>query len=148
MENNIYIKLSKIRESIKKEPEAECFSELLTLINKKTKRYGIIPLYCFYNDVATLTLVDMDNIAMCLKFQIPVELVGARHVKEQLYRMAFDLEEYKETVTPEQYASLLERMEKKGVTAKEIEERHKLEKLTDITVEIYKRCMSALSRMT
>lgn len=146
MEKTIYIKFSKIREAVRKE-HFNTFKELLDIVNRKCKYYGVLPLYCFYDNTATLSLVDLENIAMCLKFQIPVELVGSKHVKEHLYRMTFDLEDYKESITAEQYVELLKKMEEKSVTDNEIEERYKLEKLTDITPEIYKRCMTALNRM-
>ena len=73
MENSIYLKLEKMRTSIKNS-EWSGFPELVELVEKVAKRNKVIVLYCFYDKLATLTLLDMDNIAMCVKFQLPAEL--------------------------------------------------------------------------
>lgn len=146
MDNNIYLKLRKIREAVKKE-QFNSFSEFVEVVNRKAKYYKVLPLYCFYGDVATLSIVDIENINLVLKFQIPVALVGVQSAKQQLYKMAFDVENIEESITPKQYIALLEKMGKHNVTEKEILERYKIKSMADMTPDIYKRCMSALDKM-
>lgn len=146
MADNIYVKLSKIRESVNKE-QFNSFGELMTVINKVTKRYKVLPLYCFYENVATLTLVNMDDIMDTMAFKIPVELVNVKNVKQYLYKMAFNVEDFEESITPKQYIALMEKMKEVNVTEKEILERYNLKSLADITLDIYKRCMTVLDKM-
>ena len=146
MKGNIYDKLSRMRESLKKEHYTS-FSDFLTAVDKKAKYYKVLPLYCFYDSTATLTIVDMDNIAMCLKFQIPVDIVGFKGVKQYLYSMAFEVEIGKGSITPIQYVELTERMKELNVSEKEVLERYKIKKLVDMDTETFKRCMTALENM-
>lgn len=143
MDNNLYVKLQNIRESIGKK-SFNSFSEFKSEVNKQTKKYNVLPLYCIYDNVATLSLVDIDNITLVIKFQIPVGNV--KTAKEQLYKMAFDVDEIEESITPKQYIALMEKMKECGVSEKEILERYKIKSLADITTDIYKRCMSALDK--
>lgn len=147
MESNIYAKMAKIREAIKKE-QFNSFPELLEVVNKKAKTYKVLPLYCFYDKLATLSIVDMDEITMVIKFQIPIELVGVQNAKQHLYKMAFDIEGLDECITAKQYVELLERMKQHKVTEKEILERYRLQSLADMTPDIYQRCMSVLDKMS
>lgn len=143
MDNNLYVKLQNIRESIGKK-SFNSFSEFKSEVNKQTKKYNVLPLYCIYDNVATLSLVDIDNISLVIKFQIPAENV--KTAKEKLYKMAFDVDEIEESITPKQYIALMEKMKECGVSEKEILERYKIKSLADITTDIYKRCMSALDK--
>lgn len=145
MADNIYTKLSKMRTAVNKE-QFNSFSELMTVINTVTKRYKVLPLYSFYDNVATLNLVNMDDILDSLKFEIPVELVSIKNVKQYLYKMAFDVEDFEESITPKQYIALIEKMKEVNVTEKEILERYNIKSLADVTPDIYKRCMSALDK--
>lgn len=144
MDNNLYVKLQNIRESIGKK-SFNSFSEFKSEVNKQTKKYNVLPLYCIYDNVATLSLVDIDNITLVIKFQIPVGNV--KTAKEQLYKMAFDVDEIEESITPKQYIALMEKMKECGVSEKEILERYKIKSLADVTTDIYKRCMSVLDKM-
>ena len=143
MDNNLYVKLQNIRESIGKK-SFNSFSEFKSEVNKQTKKYNVLPLYCIYDNVATLSLVDIDNISLVIKFQIPAENV--KTAKEKLYKMAFDIDEIEESITPKQYIALMEKMKECGVSEKEILERYKIKSLADVTTDIYKRCMSALDK--
>lgn len=143
MDNNLYVKLQKIREAISKE-SFNSFSEFKSVVNKLLKKHNVLPLYCIYDNVATLSLVDIDNITLVIKFQIPVGNV--KTAKEQLYKMAFDVDEIEESITPKQYIALMEKMKECGVSEKEILERYKIKSLADVTTDIYKRCMSALDK--
>ena len=71
MNNSLYVKLQKMREAIKKE-EFNSFPEFLEAVNRKAKHYKVLPLYCFYGDMATLSIVDIEDISLVIKFQIPV----------------------------------------------------------------------------
>lgn len=151
MDGNIFEKLSKMRAAINKE-HFSSFDELLNVISSKSKYYRLLPLYCFYENVATLTIVNLDDVKEQIKFQIPVELVGFNNAREYLYHMAFELNEYELTpdqmiITAEQYMTLLERMKEKKVTEEEILERYKIEKLTTMTLSVYLRCMTVLDKM-
>lgn len=142
--SNIYKKLELVRTAIKKE-EFNNFPELLEVVNKKLKSYKLLPLYCFYNDIATLSIVDMDEITTVLKFQVPVNLVDMKNVKEYLYKMAFDIEGV-ENITAKQYVTLCGRIKELGVKEKEIIDRYHIKSLADMTPDIYKRCMVALDK--
>lgn len=146
MDNSLYLKMQKMREAISKE-RFNSFPEFLEVVNRKAKYYKVLPLYCFYDRVATLTIVDMDNINLVLKFQIPVDLVSVKNAKQCLYKMAFDVEDIEEAITPKQYIALLEKMKERNVQENEILQRYKIKSLADITPEIYKRCMSVLDKM-
>lgn len=146
MTNKLYIKLQKMRDAIKKE-KFNSFHEFLEVVNKKAKYYKVLPLYCFYGDMATLSIVDIEDINLVIKFQIPVEMVNVKTAKECLYKMAFDVEDIEESINPKQFIALMEKMKECNVTEKEILERYKIESLADITPEIYKRCMSVMSRL-
>ena len=144
MESNIYRKLSNLREALRKETHTD-FAALAESVSKKAKYYKLLPLYCYYNDMATLTVVDMDEITSKAVFQIPVGLVGVNNAKEYLYSMAFDIERSgTDIISPAQFQSLYERMKERKVTEKEVLERYKLTSLTNMTQDIYKRCMTAL----
>ena len=149
MENSIYMKLQKMRTSIKNS-EWGSFPELVELVDKKAKRYKVIVLYCFYDKLATLTLLDMDNITMCVKFQLPAELTNMRQVRQQLYYMALNLTEADTaiiTISARELLDLLERMKKKGVTEAEVCERYHVSSLADLTIGNYNSCLSVLSKM-
>ena len=146
MNNSLYVKLQKMREAIKKE-EFNSFPEFLEVVNRKAKHYKVLPLYCFYGDMATLSIVDIEDISLVIKFQIPVELIGLQSAKQYLYKMAFDVENVEESITPKQFIALMEKMKEVNVTEKEIMERYKLKSLADMTPEIYNRCMTALKRL-
>ena len=149
MENSIYMKLQKIRTSIKNS-EWGSFPELVELVDKVAKRNKVIVLYCFYDKLATLSLIDMDNIAMCVKFQLPAELTNMRQVRQQLYCMALNLTEADtviNTISARELLQLLERMKKKGVTELEVCERYHVPSLADLTVENYNSCLSVLNKM-
>lgn len=149
MENSIYMKLQKMRTSIKNS-EWGSFPELVELVDKKAKRYKVIVLYCFYDKLATLSLIDMDNIAMCVKFQLPAELTNMRQVRQQLYYMAFNLTEADTAISKisaRELLHLLEWMKKKGVTEKEVCERYHVLGLADMTAENYTSCLSVLNKM-
>lgn len=149
MENSIYMKLQKMRTSIKNS-EWGSFPELVELVDKVAKRNKVIVLYCFYDKLATLSLIDMDNIAMCVKFQLPAELTNMRQVRQQLYCMALNLTEADtviNTISARELLQLLERMKKKGVTELEVCERYHVPSLADLTVENYTSCLSVLNKM-
>ena len=145
MADNIYKKMEKMREAIRK-AEFSSFSELLEVINKKAKTYKVLPLFCYYDKLATLSIVDMDEISMVLKFQIPVDLISVKSAKEHLYKMAFDIEDLGEVITPKQYVDLIDTLTKKNVTEKEILERYNITSLAGMTTDIYRRCMAALAK--
>lgn len=144
MDNNLYVKLQKIREAISKE-SFNSFSEFKSVVNRLTKKHNVLPLYCIYDNVATLSLVDIDNITLVIKFHTPAENV--KTAKEKLYKMAFDVDDIEEAITIKQYIALTEKMKKCGVSEKEILERYKITSSADITTDIYKRCMSVLDKM-
>lgn len=149
MEKNIYSKLQALRTSIKNS-EWNNFSELVELVDKVAKRNKVIVLYCFYDKLATLSLLDMDNIAMCVKFQLPAELTNMRQVRQQLYYMALNLTEDERaniTISARELLDLLERMKKKGVTEAEVCERYHVTSLADLTVGNYNSCLSVLNKM-
>lgn len=145
--NNMHEKLMKMREAVKR-TDFYSFEELMAVVDKKAKYHRVLPLYCFYEKVATLTLVNLDDIADTVKFQIPAELVSLRQTKEYLYKMAFDLQETKESITPREYLLLLERMKALNVEEKDILERYKLKSLADVTPDVYKSCMRVFDKMT
>lgn len=146
MDNSLYLKLQKMREAIKKE-QFNSFHEFMEVVNRKAKYYKVLPLYCFYDKMATLSIVDIENINLVIKFQIPVELVSVKDAKQCLYKMAFDVENIEESITPKQFIALMEKMKEVNVTEKEILERYKINSLADITPDIYKRCISVLDKM-
>lgn len=144
-ETNIYRKLQNMRAALK-QMQYSSFSELVDLVSKKAKGYKLLPLYSYIDDMVTLTIVDMDDISSKVKFQIPAELTNVKNAKEHLYNMAFDLEQNGEPITPHQYVALCNAMKEKNVAEKDILERYGIKSLPDMTQEIYKRCMSALSQ--
>lgn len=146
MENSIYIKLQKIRTSIKNS-EWGGFPELVELVDKVAKRNKVIVLYCFYDKLATLTLLDMDNIAMCVKFQLPADTVSMRQVRKQLYYMALNLTETNTMISTRELLNLLEQMKEKGVTEDKIRERYHVSSLADLTTENYNSCLAVLNKM-
>lgn len=148
MESNIYRKLSNLRAALRKEGVTD-FPELGEAVSKKAKDYKLIPLYCFYDNMATLTVVDMDEITSKAVFQIPVDLVGVKSAKEYLYRMAFDIEERNtDTIKPNQYLALCERMKELNVDEKHILERYKITSLASMTQDVYKKCMTVFDQMS
>ena len=150
MENSIYLKLQKMRTSIKNS-EWGSFPELVELVDKVAKRNKVIVLYCFYDKLATLSLLDMDNIAMCVKFQLPAELTNMRQVRQQLYYMALNLTEDDTAISKisaGELLHLLEWMKKKGVTEKEVCERYHVLCLADMTNDNYKSCLTVLNKMS
>lgn len=148
MENSIYLKLQKMRTSIKNS-EWRSFPELVELVEKVAKRNKVIVLYCFYDKLATLTLLDMDNIAMCVKFQLPADTVSMRQVRQQLYYMALNMTEADTaiTISARELLHLLELMKKKGVKEIEVRERYHVASLADLTIENYNSCLSVLRKM-
>ena len=146
-ETNIYKKLQNMRAALRKS-QYSSFSELVDVVGKKAKDYKLLPLYSYLDNMATLTIVDMDDITSKVTFQVPTDLVNVKNAKEQLYNMAFDLEIGSSlTLTPQQFVNLTHTMAEKNVSESEILERYKLKSIVDMTQEIYKRCMSALSRV-
>lgn len=146
MQTDIYRKLFNMRAAIQKEG-LTTYEELVSFVHAKAKTYKILPLYCFYGDVATLSIVDLDNVATCLKFQIPVNLVGVKNVKQYLYKMAFDMEDVR-PITAKSYRQLTEQMAALKVDEKDILDRYHLKSLDDMTEDIFERCMSVFSKMT
>lgn len=145
MGNNIYNKLVKMRESVSKESYRN-FDELLAVINRKAKYHKVLPLYCFYDKVATLTILDLECTTTCIKFQIPVELVGMENVKQYLYRMAFDINSVENYITYQQISHLHIRMKEVGVKPEKILERYSIKTIMEMTPDVYKRCMEALDK--
>lgn len=145
-ETNIYRKLQNMRAALK-QMQYSSFSELVDIVAKKAKDYKLIPLYSYMDDMATLTIVDMDDINSKVVFRIPAESTSIPKAKEHLYSMAFDLEKDGEPITPHQYVELCNAMKEKDVAEKDILERYNIKSLPDMTQDIYKRCMSALNRM-
>lgn len=145
MDNNIYNKLVKMREAVSKTPYRN-FDELLEVINKKAKYHKVLPLYCFYDKVATLTILDLECITTCVKFQIPVELVGMENVKQYLYQMAFDLNGVDNYITYQQISLLHIRMKEVDVKPEKILERYNIKSIMEMTPDIYRRCMEALDK--
>lgn len=147
MENNIYNKLSNLRIALQKESVRD-FDELMALVTVKCKYYKVLPLYCIYDKEATLTLVDTEDIQSTIKFTASTDKIDVKIIKQYLYKMAFEVDGVKEYITPKQYIELTERMAKLGVTKKEILDRYELTSLTDMTVDVYKRCMTVLDKMS
>lgn len=145
MASNIYKKLSSLRESIGKEQYSN-FPELLAAVNKKAKSQKLLPLYSYLDGMATLTVVDLDDIESTVKFKVPADLVNVKNAKEHLYCMAFDVESYNGSITPLQYNRLLEKMTELSVTEEQIKERYKVTSLPAMTQDIYERCMMALNK--
>lgn len=146
LSSNIYKKLAKMRESINKEQYYN-FSELLEAVNRKAKYYKVLPLYSYLEGMATLTVVDLDDIKSSVTFKVPADMVDVKNAKAHIYGMAFDVEEYKSAITPLQYNRLLEKMAKAGVTDEEIMERYKVDSLAGMTQDVYQRCMNVLEKM-
>ena len=113
-DSNIYRKLQNMRAKLKETPYSS-FSELADIVAKKAKDYKLIPLYSYIDDMATLTIVDMDDINSKVVFKIPAESTSIQNAKEHLYNMAFDLEKIGEPITPHQYVNLCNTMQDKGV---------------------------------
>ena len=146
MASNIYRKLSSLRESIGKEQYSN-FPELLAAVNKKAKYQKLLPLYSYLDGMATLTIVDLDEIESTVKFKVPADMVSVKNAKEHLYCMAFDVENYNGSITPLQYNRLLEIMTEVKVTEEEIKERYHVTSLPAMTQDIYQRCMNVLNKM-
>lgn len=144
-QTNIHRKLQNMRAALKEIPFSS-FSELVDIVGKKAKDYKLLPLYSFLDGMATLTVIDMDDINTRVTFKIPADLVTLKNAKEHLYNMAFDLEQNGEPITPHQYVALCNAMKEKNVAEKDILERYSIKSLPDMTQEIYKRCMSALNQ--
>lgn len=142
--SNIYEKLFKMRESIKK-TQFTNFSELVDIVDKKAKYYKVLPLYCFYDGLATLTLVNVEEVTDSVKFQLPVSLY-TQGIKEQLYYMAFDINK-PETISAIEYVKLVEKMREKKVSDREIIERYKINSIEEMPEDVLKRCKRALDRM-
>lgn len=141
---NIYEKLFKMREAIKKE-SFDNFTSFVDIVDKKAKNYKVLPLYCVYDNVATLTLVNIEEVTDTVKFQLPASN-SVQKTKEQLYYTAFDInrEDY---ITAVQYAEVLRKMKDKGVPEAEIIKRYKIDSIETMTAAIYERCIRALDRM-
>ena len=118
---NIYEKLQKMRESLKK-TNHRSFSEFAAEVDKVAKKNKILPLFCIYNGVATLTLVNVEDVEDKVKFTLPTTGRGNKAVKKELYCMAFDIDDISEMISLKQYIDLVERMKEKGVTEKEVME--------------------------
>lgn len=143
--SNIYEKLFKMRESIKKE-QFDTFSEFVDIVDKKAKYHKVLILYCFYDKMAVLTLVNVEEVTDTLKFQLPADETSIQQIKEQLYYMAFDINE-NNTITAAQYVNLMKKIKEKKVNEREIIERYKISSIEEMTEDIYKRCKRALARM-
>lgn len=143
--SNIYEKLFKMRESIKKE-QFDTFSEFVDIVDKKAKYHKVLILYCFYDEMAVLTLVNVEEVTDTLKFQLPADETSIQQIKEQLYYMAFDINE-NNTITAAQYVNLMKKIKEKKVNEREIIERYKISSIEEMTEDIYKRCKRALARM-
>ena len=143
--SNIYEKLFKMRESIKKE-QFDTFSEFVDIVDKKAKYHKVLILYCFYDEMAVLTLVNVEEVTDTLKFQLPADGTSIQQIKEQLYYMAFDINE-NNTITAVQYVNLMKKIKEKKVNEREIIERYKISSIEEMTEDIYKRCKRALARM-
>lgn len=146
MENSIYLKLQKIREGLRRSNWSN-FSELITLVERKAKYHKAMVIYTFFDKVATLTILDMDNIAMCINFQLPADLTNMKNVRYELYKMAFGLGEPTDSLTAFDLAFMLERMREKGVTVEAFLERYKIKSLTEVNADIYSRCMATLNQL-
>lgn len=144
-QTNIHRKLQNMRAALK-EKSFSSFSELVDIVAKKAKDYKLLPLYSYMDGMATLTVVDMDDINSKVVFRIPADLVTLKTAKEHLYGMAFDVEINNDTITPHQYITLSNTMKEKGVAEEEILERYKIKSLPDMTQDIFKRCMNALNK--
>ena len=147
MAENIYTKLSKVREAVRAE-KCSNSEDVMRAIAKKAKALKVLPLFYYYEGIATLTLVNMEDITDRIEFKVQVDSAfSLSEIKYRLYYAAFDLdEEYGKPMTAKQYIELTERMDKQGVQESEILERYKLNSITDMTVDIFKRCMSALNK--
>lgn len=146
MQSDIYRKLFNMRAAIQKE-EIATYEGLIEFVHKKAKYYRILPRYCFYGDVATLSILDLDNTATCLKFQIPVNLVSIKNAKQYLYKMAFDIEDAR-PITIKHYKLLTEKMAALKVKEKDILDRYHIKALEDMTEDVYERCMSVFRQMS
>lgn len=146
MENSIHNKLLKMRLVLQK-VEVKDFDGLVALITQKAKIYKVLPLYCFYDNKAVLTLIDLEDVNSQIKITAPAE-ISIKSVKQYLYEMAFEVKCLQEYITAKQYVELLERIKTLGVAEKDILERYQLKNLTDMTTDIYKRCSSVLDQMT
>lgn len=148
---DIYEKLQKIRDALSKEVKEEKFKSFEVLrsrVDRKTKYHKVLPLYSFYDHVATLKLVDLDDIKSTIEFSVPVDLIGVRNAKQYLYQMAFHADIEKSTLTVKEYMTLFKEMETHNVTEKEILERYEIDSMANMTQEIYRRCMSVFKQMT
>ena len=146
MENNIYNKLLNMRIALQKETVKD-FDELMALITVKAKYYKVLPLYCLYDNEATLTLVDIEDIHSVIKFTASTDKIGVNHIKQYLYKMAFEVDGTREYISPKQYIELTERIKQLNISEKEILERYQLTSLTDMTIDIYKRCTAVFDKM-
>ena len=147
VENNIYNKLLNMRIALQKETVKD-FDELMALITVKAKYYKVLPLYCLYDNEATLTLVDIEDIQSVIKFTASVDKIGVKLIKQYLYKMAFEVDGAKEYISPKQYIELTERIKQLNISEKEILDRYQLTSLTDMTRDIYKRCTAVFDKMT
>lgn len=148
-QSNIYEKLSKVREGIKKE-KCRTFKELLEAVNRKTKYHRLLPLYYSYGKTAILRLVNMDDIEESIFFEVKTNSSGmtVRNAKRCLYQMAFDADNISDRLTLDEYLNLIERMKEKGVKEASILERYNIESLPEMTKDIYDRCMTVFDNMT
>ena len=148
VENNIYNKLLNLRIALQKE-EFKDFDELMARITIKCKYYKVLPLYCFYDNVATLTLVNIEDASQSIRFNAPAtDAIGFKSVKEYLYKMAFEVDGVKTYISPKQYIEIIERMKALNVKEKSILDRYQITSLTDMTVDIYKNCIKVFEHMT
>lgn len=147
MENNIYNKLSNLRIALQKESVKD-FDELMNIVTVKCKFYKMLPLYCLYDNEATLTLVNVEDIQDTIKFTASTDKIAVKDIKQYLYKMAFEVDGVKQYISPKQYIELTERIKALGVSEKDILDRYQLTSLTDMTTEIYRRCTTVLDQMT
>lgn len=150
---DIYEKLQKIRTAVNKENTERPFKDFEAFklfLDKKLNSNKVLPLYTFYENRATLALLDMDNTESAIDFDVPVELVGVRHAKRFLYQMAFDVEiaGTGKGISIKEYVALFEKMTLHNVTEKEILERYSLDKMESMTPDIYQRCMRVFENMS
>ena len=139
-------KLLNLRVALRKETFTS-FDEFVDVIIKKSKYYKILPLFSFLNGDAVLKILDLDGETETITFCIPADKVTLQNAKEQLYKMAFDVESIKKGITPKQYIELLERMKELKVDEKDILARYHIKSMAEMTLDIYQRCMTVLDKM-
>lgn len=140
---NIYEKLAKLRESVKKEM-AENIG-MYEAADKKAKSLKMLMLYSYLENVATLKVVNLENIDDMVVFQLPV-MHNQAIAKETLYSMALDID-VKQEITVSQYLALIDKMKEKKVNMEDVLKRYCISDITEMTSDVFERCMRVISRM-